>query len=264
MNYRTLLGWLCLSVPPFAATGCFQELDTGASSGGPAPSTFDDASSADTTCTPESQQCFEQCNAPSCYVAVSNGTIPVATETPPIFDLLGEGGSTMDPCAQIESESLAIRTQSCAQCHTALKEGAFDYVLDDAELTTQSSATYPNPATGKPWRMIVPGDPSSSWVYQRIVAGSMPPSDATITSLLGKQVGATVMRPTVSDQSVLYTWILDCLPGADAGVDAVASYGAGPGYGPPPGANGPGMGGAEGDGGGTVSQNLTGADAGGD
>jgi hypothetical protein len=232
MNHRILIG-LLLTVP--AAAGCFQELDTGVARGGPAASTFGDASSAPTPsqCDPGSQACFDLCGSPSCYTLVPDGSIPTFEQTPVIYDPLGDGSTYTSACAQIEAQSIEIRTHSCAQCHNkAVDQGSFNYVLDDSQLATQSSQNYRNDA-GVPPRMIIPGDPANSWVYQRIAQKSMPPlDDGLIKVILGTTVAATVVRPTAAEQSVLYTWISNCIQGADGGAYSLSNYGAGGPYGP--------------------------------
>jgi hypothetical protein len=126
---------------------------------------------------------------------------------------------------------MAIRRRSCAPCHASPQHlGGFDYVLDDAKLTTLTSATYINDA-GMPWKMIAAGDPAHSWVYQRIVTGEMPPASDLVQSLIGPQAAANLVRPSAADQSALYTWIL-CL-GTDGGDPFAGNYG-GATYGPTP------------------------------
>ncbi len=142
--------------------------------------------------------------------------------------------STTDPCVAINDAALAIRKRSCGACHTMDAPAAitshFDYVLDDMKLATSK-----NNAQTK--SMVVPGDPLSSYVYQRIVtglhgagSGGMPPD----TSLVPGYVGAAayqanpniVVYPTAADVSVLHEWIFACMPGANAGAYQ-ASYGGG-------------------------------------
>jgi hypothetical protein len=128
-----------------------------------------------------------------------------------------------DPCGSIEQESLAIRERSCAACHGSSPGlGAFNYVLDDAKLVVSSSHSYTNDA-GMFKRLVVPGDPENSWVYQRIAASTyptkMPPSNAS--QLIGSAARATFVALNASDISVLYEWILSCL-----GVDGRAARAA--------------------------------------
>jgi hypothetical protein len=136
-----------------------------------------------------------------------------------------------DPCVTINDASLVIRQRSCAACHGALPAPGFshfNYVLDDMTLANHPD----NAADGK--IMVIPGDPEHSFVYQRIVTGlagvgsmGMPPDPSTLQSLLGATAAKTaVVYPTAADVSVLYAWILNCMPGADANAYQ-NSYGSG-------------------------------------
>ena len=131
-----------------------------------------------------------------------------ALDTPPID--LPNGSSTNDPCAATTWHATDILTTYCASCHGGGNDGAragqppFDYVLDFARMTTARSATVPdprNPSLGMVF--MVPGDPEDSRVYQRIANGEMPPM---------LPVGLPQPpRPTISDISVLYTFITSCM-----------------------------------------------------
>ncbi len=47
------------------------------------------------------------------------------------YDDLGEGGSTQDPCVQVEQQSKVIRERSCTPCHLpSLNAGTFNFILD--------------------------------------------------------------------------------------------------------------------------------------
>ena len=130
-----------------AAGACIQQVDGGAAldPGSPDASTASDPSTADASS-------WELCQSPSCDDL--SGTIPFLSQTPVIY--LPDGGSTTDPCVQVEEESAAIRQTYCASCHGASAgagQGGFNYVLDDGQLTTNttSSATFP--------RYVIPGNP---------------------------------------------------------------------------------------------------------
>jgi hypothetical protein len=192
---------------------CFQELDPNATSGGPLFG--DDGGANGGTST------WDICAAPSCDTP--DGGIPYLDQTPPIY--LPEGGTTTDPCASVGQAAMALRRTYCASCHEAPNtEGNLGVVLDDAKLAAAVSQTAKDDA-GYPLPLIVPGDPSRSWLYQRVAQGmsgaatGMPP------------VAAAGMppnpRPSASDMSILYGWIAFCVPGASAGADAGADARAG-------------------------------------
>ena len=141
--------------------------------------------------------------------------------------------STTDPCVAINDAALAIRKRSCGACHTPGAQAAtvshFDYVLDDMKLATSK-----NNAQTK--NMVVPGDPLNSYVYQRVVGGlkvgngGMPPDISAVPSIVGASAYQAnpniVVYPTASDVSVLYEWILTCMPGANASANQ-DTYGGG-------------------------------------
>jgi hypothetical protein len=196
------------------AGACFQNLDQSASSGGGA------------TAAPSSNgplTSWEICQSPSCDSP--DGAVPVLLDTPVIY--LADGGTTTNPCDDIEQRSLAIRSTYCAGCHAApASQAGLGFILDDGRLTTALSQTALLP-DGGPQRLVVPGDPYGSRLYQRVAAGlsgsaaGMPPA---------AQPGyPTLPRPSVSEVSVLYGWIVACVPGASqAGyVGGGATYGPG-------------------------------------
>jgi len=96
-------------------------------------------------------------------------------------------------------------------------------------------ATSKNNAQTK--NMVVPGDPASSYVYQRIVtglhgtgSGGMPPDLSSVPLYVGTaayQANPNIVTyPTAADVSVLYEWILTCMPGANTTANQ-SSYGGG-------------------------------------
>jgi hypothetical protein len=227
-----------LLTAPLAA-GCFQQVDSGSASGGPvpqnAPSTngpglppeFADADLSQ-QCPPNSALCFQLCGSPEC-VLVGDAEVPAFLDTPVIS--LPEGGTTTDPCVAVTREATAIRSRACAPCHEAPHNvGNFNYVLDDAKLAQSVSGVYMNPATMMKWRMLVPGDPASSWIYDRIATGQMPPDPGSWTQFISPAIAKNLIPPNAEDLSVLYGWILNCAPGADGGAYASSYYGGN--YGP--------------------------------
>jgi hypothetical protein len=225
-----------LLAPPGVAVGCFQGLDTGSATG----SGGSDLGAPAQQCAPNSAECFALCGAPLC--ALPDGAIPTALETPPIYN--ADGSTVTNPCDMIEAESMDIRRQSCAPCHGGPgapggNPDGFNYVMDDVALTTHLSNNYMAP-DGAPFRMVIPGDPSDSWIYERMVSGltgsaaGMPPNATQVSQLLGPEAGADFVWPTAADISVMYGWIYDCL--GDGGAYSIGHYGAGGPYGPAGGA----------------------------
>jgi hypothetical protein len=157
----------------------------------------------------------------------------VATETPEIE--LPDGKTTTDPCVLTTKQAMEILTINCSNCHGGGTAGArqgqppFDYVLDVEKLKTARSATVPDPR-GKEMgmRFLIPGDPENSRIYVRVLHGEMPPPPP-----LGLP---PIPIPTVSDMSVLYTWIASCMgegppatppPPMDAGRGGMGGRGGG-------------------------------------
>jgi len=146
--------------------------------------------------------------------AMDAGGYTTSLDTPEIE--LENGDTTRDPCVQTTAQARAILTENCSGCHAPpASMGSFQSILDFPRLVTLVSNTVIDPETGDPMRLVVPGDPDRSRVYRRVAGGEMPPRrDASLPQL---------PRPTLSDVSVLRTWIQSCLPtlapapAADAG-----------------------------------------------
>jgi hypothetical protein len=196
------------------ASGCFQELDPGAASGGPlaSPEGGDDAES------PDGYSSWEICQSPSCDSP--DGDIPFLAQTPPIY--LPDGGVTTDPCVEVEQASMAVRQTYCAGCHQApANQGGLSFVLNDGQLTSAVSPTATDDA-GAPQKLVVAGDPVHSALYVSVAQGlggsqtGMPP-----LTLAGYP---DIPRPTASDVSLLYAWILACFPGAGGYVTGGVDY----------------------------------------
>jgi len=153
---------------------------------------------------------------PACFQQLDEGAASgddnsdTSLDTPPI-DLPG-GGSTTDACVANQGSALAALRTYCADCHGGGSPGArrgqppFDFVLDITRLTTARSESVPDPDDPtQGMRFVVPGKPHKSRVYQRIADDEMPPV---------LPVGLDPLpRPTISDVSVLYTWITACVTG---------------------------------------------------
>ena len=215
---RTRVLALGAAVAAFAAvgavvTGCFQELDPGAASGGELAS----PEGGDAEESPDGDTTWEICQSPSCDSP--DGDIPVLTATPAIY--LANGVTTANPCVEVEQASMAVRQTYCAGCHeTPNSQGSLGFVMDDGQLTGALAQTVTD--AGAPQRLVVAGDPAHSLLYVSVAAGlggadgGMPP-----TALAGYPV---IPRPSASDVSVLYAWIVACLPGAGGYVSGGGDY----------------------------------------
>jgi mono/diheme cytochrome c family protein len=236
-----------ISVLAAAASGCFQELDPGVAGdpgannltfvadGGdlaeaapipilPAPFTGGDVDAAlNQQCAYGSALCYQICGSPSC--ANQDNTIPAEVTTIP--SVLPNGGTTADPCDVVRAQSLRIRQQSCSQCHgppPAPGFSSFNFVLDDQALVT----TIPNTVMVP---LVIPGNPSMSYLLQRVALGlsggqtGMPPPASLASNLVPASIAKTVVSPTPEDLSILYAWILNCVPGADGGAYSSSYYG---------------------------------------
>jgi hypothetical protein len=189
------------------ASGCFQELDPTADRGGAIASPADGGPSQN----PNAYTTWQLCQSPSCDLP--SGEVPYLDQTPPIF--LADGGTTLDPCAEVEEAANAVRQTYCATCHQAPADQAgINFILDDAQLVGALSQSATDDA-GRPLHLVVPGDPTHSYLYMRVAQGmgagkgGMPP--------LTMPGYPTIVRPTPADLSVLYSWILACAPGTDGG-----------------------------------------------
>ena len=147
---------------------------------------------------------------------VDAGGYTTSLDTPEIE--LANGDTTRDPCVQTTAQAQAIFTENCSACHAPpASMGSFQSILDFPRLVTLESNTVIDPTTGNPMRLVVPGEPERSRVYLRIVGGEMPPRrDASLPAL---------PRPSLSDTSVLRTWIESCLP-ADPSAPATPDAGS--------------------------------------
>jgi hypothetical protein len=183
------------------AGACFQTLDQNASS--------DPAGATPTA--GQSLTSWQLCQSPSCDSP--SGEVPVLLDTPPIY--LPDGGTTSNPCDDVELRSMTIRQTYCASCHEApASQAGLGFILDDAQLSTALSQTAVLP-DGGPQRLLVPGSPYGSRLYQRVAAGlsgsaaGMPP--------VAQPGYPAIPRPSAADLSLLYGWIVACIPGTDGG-----------------------------------------------
>jgi hypothetical protein len=195
-----------LAAACIAATACFQELDTNAASG---PGLG--AGNADAGADPDAYTCWQICQSPSCDLP--SGDIPFLDKTPPVT--LPDGAATRDPCDEVEQASVSVRQTYCVSCHQSpAKQGGLDFILDDSRLVGAVSQKATDDS-GQPRRLVVPGDPAQSWLYARVAEGAagssagMPPPSA--------QGSAGISRCNASELSLLYAWIVACVPGTDGG-----------------------------------------------
>lgn len=216
------LALCCISL----LTNC-QDVNTGAASGGlrmrPAPSAGPVAPTAPTAARDAGAEVVSEDGPDSgCVVPFAldplgiivcgdpiTGEPPVVTETPPIQT---RDGSTDDPCVQTTQQAYRIRETFCSSCHAPPASfGGFNFILDDAKLVdpTVGISNKTRDDAGKLVRLIIPGDPDNSWIYQRVQhtlaapRGQMPPLNTDPTLPQNP-------RPSVSDISVLREWIENC------------------------------------------------------
>jgi hypothetical protein len=224
-NRRLEVGLLLLSCLP-VASGC-QQVDTAAASGGLRQEVLPEAvlprarldagapAAVVTVIEPVDSGCaspfaLDPLGTVICGDPVT-GDPPVVTETPPIQT--HDGGVTFDACVQTTEQALQIRETFCSGCHAPpASQGGFNFILEDARLSDPvrgvSNKTRNN--LGQPVRLVIPGDPDNSWIYQRIShtnaapQGQMPPltTDPTLPQN---------PRPSVSEISVVREWIDNCL-----------------------------------------------------
>ena len=114
----------------------------------------------------------------------------------------GLGGAAVinSKCPELRTQVYDILQTNCAICHEApgtpaLYLGSFNFILDLAQLT---SSTSPQSSTTLTLKYIVKGDPDDSYIYRRILNGSMPPVTRT-------------QRPTPGDTDALNQWIASCI-----------------------------------------------------
>jgi hypothetical protein len=126
-------------------------------------------------CAPLQDGCFQPLDTAASTGSSSSAQNPpaIALETPPVS--LPDGGTTTDPCVLTTWQATDILRTYCAGCHGGGSPGAhqgetpFDFVLDFDKLKVARST-----APGMP-RFAVPGFPEASRVYVRVARGEMPP-----------------------------------------------------------------------------------------
>jgi hypothetical protein len=216
-----------------AAAGCIQPVDNvtgnvpavaGSSEGPPLPFPFTQAdvdAAMTKQCAYGSALCYQLCGSPSC--ANQDNTIPNEVATVPA--MLPDGGWTTDACEVVRAQSARIRLHACAQCHEQTPGfSSFNFVLDDMALVTKLPNTVQVP-------LVIPGSPETSYFLQRMELGlsggttGMPPAPSLAANLVSPSIANTIVRPTPEDMSVMYAWILNCVPGADGGAYATSYYG---------------------------------------
>jgi hypothetical protein len=208
-----LLVWL-----PFFA-GCLQDLTPGVV--GVADTVQSDGGSPSTVTYAEGGVCPAGMVAGGSDGVGGHGVcIPADKTTPPITIVSDtDPTTTKNACVATEKASLSVRTKYCAGCHAnGAVLGGLGAMLDDNALIAARSTQGALDDAGRPQRLVVPGDPDDSRLYQRMYEGlalsaaGMPPADQSL-------------RPNASDCSLLRQWIL-CL--ADAGASSLNDRG------PPP------------------------------
>lgn len=167
-TYRAPLAMLLVT---FAMFGCWQQVDEGASAG----------------ITP---------------VTTTGGGLgakfPVETTTPEIGKTALDNGDNATTAAT-GCDKTAFDTQTelsffCDNCHQVGANGNFQGVDDITTLINKSaSSKYPG------MKLIVPGDPTNSLIFKRVLSQEMPPAS---------DVTNQIPHPSISDMSVLQQWIM--------------------------------------------------------
>ncbi len=193
MMYRS--SFLVLVLGSLATVGCWQQLDSNASSGLTTAAVDPDAGIGGPFPT----------NVTTPLIAVKSD--------PKSGDPLS---TTEDPCVKTIADALAIRTRACTLCHEASTPTGkalgdpLNHILEDDMIINVKSTSLAN--SGKTY--VIPGDPDNSLIYHRVaVAQDMPkpPPDATTAAI----------PFSISEMSVIRSWIM-CLgsapaPSADGG-----------------------------------------------
>ena len=113
----------------------------------------------------------------------------------------GSGGAGVQAdCPSLRTQAYDVLQTNCAICHEApgtpaFYDGTFKFILDLTELTSRVS---PQSSTTLTLKYIAKGGPAHSFIYQRIVNGTMPPA-------------SRAQRPSASDITVLNQWITSCI-----------------------------------------------------
>jgi hypothetical protein len=111
-----------------------------------------------------------------------------------------DAGVVAADCPNLRMQAYAVLQTNCAICHQApgtpaLYSGTFSFILNLAQLT---STTSPASSATVPLKYVVKGDADASYIYKRIVTGSMPPASRT-------------QRPSTADKDILRQWIASCI-----------------------------------------------------
>jgi hypothetical protein len=126
---------------------------------------------------------------------------PTETTTPEIGQTAAENGDpntfATSGCDKDKTDTQTVLKNDCENCHQVGANGNFQGVDDIMTLINKAASVK---YTGQ--KFIVPGDPSHSLIFQRVLAGEMPPPSSDVTVI--------VPRPSISDMSVLQQWIM-CL-----------------------------------------------------
>src|SRR5262249_36781595 len=185
-NMYKLVPLILLLCAPIAGVACLQEVNSGAAS----------------------------------QFGVSDEESETSLEPPPIE--LEDGGTTDDSCEVNEAQAMGILSLSCGACHgtPGAPTAGFDFVtnLDMLKSRRVMNPAYVDPRDGLLFRFLTPGEPEHSYIFVRMRTATMPPKSGIDPRL-------SVTYPTISDMSVIYTWIKSCAgeddnppPGGEGGI----------------------------------------------
>jgi hypothetical protein len=149
--------------------------------------------------------CFQELdsNAANGPMPSTDAGLVTAIDDPSIALDPNDSATTNDPCVKTANDAHGILSTYCGGCHDqgAASSGVprFDFLLDDQKLMSTIWTV-----GSEQRRFIIAGDPDHSWLYLRPLLGTMPPAATDLRN-------HDYPRPTVSDLSVLRTWIGSCI-----------------------------------------------------
>jgi hypothetical protein len=138
-------------------------------------------------------------------------------ETPSI-GIISEGRTATYPCERTQFQlfneddeegtvPLGIFVQECSGCHGAggNKVPGYDFIL---EVATLIDPTTVSKGIVKGQRLVIPGDPDGSYLFQRMMNGEMPPPAGVPENTDPAPLNVPA---TPAEASLVYEWIAHCL-----------------------------------------------------
>jgi hypothetical protein len=174
-----------------------------------------------TLCTPLAAGCFQEFDSRAATVDPNAAlpadwdgkTLTTAIDKPidPLYFLSdGTPGEGRSVCEATGAQAMDILGKFCSGCHTEdfnTQMGNPKFNILDVDTLKDPSMVWSitmDPVTMQPYRFLVPGQPNRSAIYARIMGGAMPKQPTDVRE-------PRLPTPTVSDLSVLHTWITSCI-----------------------------------------------------